>query len=193
MVLASQLREGMALRIEGQIYKVLGCEVKAGAGQQGGVVRARLRNAASGRLLEPHLRPDERLEELELDRQTMEFLYADADSCVFMNPETFEQIEVPRTIIGTMEKFLREGTRVPVEFFEGRFISIVLPDAAELRITETAPPAHAGQDTTWKQARLENGLDIQVPLFIAPGEMVRVDTRTGRYLERVRTEKKKIA
>jgi elongation factor P len=181
----------MAIRLEGQVYKVLDCEVKAGAGQQGGVVRTRLRNTTSGRLLDHHLRPDERLEELELDRQNMEFIYADADSCVFMNPESFEQLEVPRTTIGAAEKFLKEGTPVPVEFFEGRFISIVLPDSAEIRVTETAPPAHAGQDTTWKKARLENGMEIQVPLFIAPGETIRVDTRSGRYLERVRAEKKK--
>src|SRR5437879_3437678 len=88
MAVASELRAGMAVRIEGQIYKVLEAEFKTGAGQAGGVVRTKLRNAETGRIWEPHFRADERLEELELERQTMEFLYSDADNCTFMNPET---------------------------------------------------------------------------------------------------------
>ncbi len=191
MVLASQLREGMAVRIEGQVYKVLECEVKAGAGQQGGTVKTKLRNAGSGRLWEPHFRPDERLEDLELERQTMEFLFAASDSCTFMNPDTFEQVELPRAVIGPAERFLQEGVKLPVEFFEGQPISIVFPDTVEIRVAETAPPSHSGQDSAWKQATLDNGMQIKVPLFIAPGELIRVDTRSARYLERVRLERKK--
>jgi elongation factor P len=191
MVLASQLREGMAVRIEGQIYKVLECEVKAGAGQQGGVVKAKIRSTASGRLWEPHFRPDERLENLELDRVAMEFLYSDGDACVFMNPQTFEQVEVPRASLGPAERFLKEGMHLPVEFFDGQPISLVFPDVVEVRVAETAPPVHSGQDNVWKQAQLENGMPVQVPLFVAPGELIRIDTRTGRYLERVRLERKK--
>ncbi len=191
MVLASQLREGMAVRIEGQLYKVLECEVKAGAGQQGGTVKTKLRNTASGRLCEPHFRPDERLEDLELDRQSMEFLFASGDSCTFMNPDTFEQVELSRAAIGPAERFLKEGVRLPVEFFEGQPVSIVFPDMVEVHVAETAPPVHSGQDNTWKEARLDNGMRIKVPLFIAPGELVRIDTRSGRYVERVRLERKK--
>jgi elongation factor P len=95
VVIASELRDGMAVRIEGQVFKVLEVEVKAGGGQLGGVVKTKLRNVSSGRLWEPHFRPDERLEDLELDRQAMEFIYSDADNCVFMNQNTYEQIEVP--------------------------------------------------------------------------------------------------
>ncbi len=191
MVLASQLREGMAVRIEGQLYKVLECEVKAGAGQQGGTVKTKLRSTASGRLWEPHFRPDERLEDLELDRQSMEFLYASGDSCTFMNPDTFEQTELPRAAIGPAERFLKEGVKLPVEFFEGQPVSIVFPDIVEVHIAETAPPVHSGQDNTWKEARLDNGMRIKVPLFIAPGELIRIDTRNARYVERVRLERKK--
>jgi translation elongation factor P/translation initiation factor 5A len=92
MIVASQLR--MALRIDKQIYKVLEAEFKAGAGQAGGMVKTKLRNA-SGRMWEPHFRPDERLEDLELERQTVEFLYRDASNCVFMNPDNYEQEEIP--------------------------------------------------------------------------------------------------
>ncbi len=193
MVLASQVREGMGLRIAHAVYKVLECEVKAGAGQQGGFVKMKLRAVDSARLWEPHFRPDEKLEDLEFKRQPMDFLYADAASCIFMDSDTYEQVELPRELLGKTEKFLREGMRIPVDFFEGRPVSVILPDTVEVPIADTAPPSHAGQDSTWKDAVLENGLTVQVPLFVGPGELVRVDTRTGRYVERVRVEKKRSA
>src|SRR5512146_232379 len=155
MVIASQLRDGMALRIEGQVFKVLEVDVKAGGGQLGGVVKTKLRNVHSGRLWEPHFRPDERLDDLELDRQTMEFLFSDAENCTFMNPHTYEQVEVPHAILGPGKDFLQPGMSVPVEFFAGEPISVVLPAVAEARIAETAPPIHSGQDNVWKEATLD--------------------------------------
>jgi elongation factor P len=193
MVIASELKEGMFLRIEGQIYEVLEAESKAGAAKLSGVVKTKLRNVTSGRMWEPHFRPDERLEDLELQQQTLEFLFSDADSCTFMNPESFEQIEVPRAILGMAEQFLQPGMQLPLQFFEGRPISAVFPDIMEGRVASTAPPAHSQQDSTWKEATLDNGLHIRVPLFIAPGEMVRVEVRTGRYVERARGERKRSA
>ncbi len=190
MITASQLREGMAVRIEGQVYKVMEAEAKAGGGQLGGLVKAKLRSVTSGRWWEPHFRPDERLEDLELERQTMEFLYADAENCTFMNPESFEQVEVPKSLLGPGADFLQAGMSVPVEFFEGRPISVVLPSVVEARVANTAPPIHSGQDNTYKEATLDNGLKIHVPLFIATGELVRIDVRTGKYLERVREKRR---
>ena len=191
MVVASQLKEGMAVRIEGQIYKVLEAEFKSGAGQAGGVVKTKLRNVQSGKIWEPHFRPEERFEDLPLERQTMEFLYSDAENCTFMNPESFEQVEVPRAVVGPAEKFLQPEMRLPVEFFNGPPISIEFPASVEARVADTAPPVHSQQDNTWKEATLDNGVQIQVPLFIAPGELVRVDVKTLRYLERVRVERKR--
>jgi len=191
MITAAQLRAGMAVRIQGQIYEVLETAAKAGGGQLGGVVKTKLRNLVSGRFWDSHFRPDERLEDLDVQRQNMEFLYSDDDNCFFMHPQTFEQVEVSRTVLGEAEKFLQGGTTVPVEFFEGRPIRVVLPDVAEIRVTDTADPIHTGQDNTWKEARLENGVHIQVPLFIARGELVRVEVKSGKYLERVRLERKK--
>jgi elongation factor P len=193
MVIASELREGMSIRIEGQIYKVLEVESKAGAAKMGGVVKTKLINARSGRMWEPHFRPQERLENLELERRIMEFLYAEGDACTFMRPDTFEQIEVPAAILGLAEKFLQPGMELPVEFFEGEPISVVFPDVAEARVATTAPSSHSQQDSAWKEATLENGLAIRVPLFIAPGEIVRVEVKTGRYVERARAERKRIA
>jgi len=193
MVNASDLKQGMSLRIEGQIYQVLEVEAKAGAAKLGGVVKTKLSNVATGRLWEPHFRPQERLEDLELQRQTMEFLFQDADTCTFMNPENFEQVEVPRALVGASAPLLQPGMQLPVEFFEGRAISVIFPETIEARVVDTAPPVHAQQDSTWKEAVLDNGLLIRVPLFIGPGEVVRVDVRTRNYMERVRVERKRSA
>ncbi|HEX2712026.1 MAG TPA: elongation factor P [Candidatus Acidoferrales bacterium] len=191
MIPAAELKPGMAVRLEGQICKVLAAELKAGAGQAGGVVKTKLRNVTTGRLLEPHLRPDERVEDLALERQTMEFLYSDGESVTFMNPETFEQVEIGRAAMGPAARFLKPEMRVPVEFFDGRPVSVALPSVVEARIADTALPVHSQQDNTWKEATLENGAVIRVPLFIEKGEMVRVDVENARYLERVRLERKR--
>ena len=193
MVIASELREGMIIRVEEQIYKVLEVESKAGTAKMGGVVKTKLINARSGRMWEPHFRPQEKLEELQLERRTMEFLYADGENCTFMRPDTFEQIEILGTILGVAKDFLQSGMELPVEFFEGEPISVVVPDVAEARVASTASASHSQQDNAWKEAILENGVAVRVPLFIAPGEMIRVNVRTGRYLERAHVDRKRSA
>jgi elongation factor P len=190
-MMASVLKPGMAIRLENQVFKVLEAGFKAGAGQATGVVKTKLRNLSTGKLYEPHFRPDERIEELELDLQTMEFLYGDAESCTFMDPESFEQVAISRDVLGPAQRFLREGMRLPVEFFKGRPVSVVFPPSVELRVAETAPAVHSQQDSTWKEAKLENGVQLMVPLFIERGEMVRVEVETARYIERVRAERKR--
>ena len=121
----------------------------------------------------------------------MEFLYSDADNSTFMNPETFDQVEIPRAILGPAERFLKPEMKLPVESFDGQPISIVFPAVVEARVADTAPPVHSQQDNTWKEATLDNGLQIRVPLFIARDEVVRMEVETGRYLERVRAERKR--
>jgi len=190
MVIASELRVGMVIRIAGEIYKVLEVESKAGAAKMGGVVKTKLSNVRSARLWEPHFRPQERLEDIQLERHLMEFLFADGDGCIFMNPDTYEQIEIPHSVLGLGRAFLRSGQELPVEFFKGEPISVVFPDIAEARVSDTAPASHSQQDSGWKEAILENGMPVRVPLFIAPGELVRVEVKTGRYVERARAEHK---
>jgi len=193
MVIASELKQGMVVRIENQIYRVLEVESKAGAAKMGGSVRAKLSNLRSGRIWEQHLRPQERLEDLELERHTMEYLYSAEGACTFMRPDTFEQIAVPVATLGLAEKFLQPGMELPIAFFEGEPIGVVLPEFAEARVASTATPTHSQQDAAWKEATLENGVSIRVPLFVASGEIVRVDLNTGHYLDRVRAERKRRA
>jgi len=191
MVMASELRVGMALRIDEQIYRVLEVESKAGAAKMGGTVRARLSNLRSGRQWDQHFRPLERLEDVELEKRKVEFLYSDGANCIFQRLDSFEQVEFPAANLGLAEKLLQPGTEMPAEFFEGEPISAVLPDTVEARVVNTTPPARSQQDSGRKEATLDNGLVIQVPLFVAPGELVSIDLRTGRYVERVRTQHKK--
>jgi len=193
MITASELQHGMVVRVEGQVYRVVEVEAKAAAAKLGGVVKAELSNVKTRRLWEARFRPQERLEDLPIDRRNMEFLFREGDTCTFMDPNTFEQVEVPREILGRAADFLQSGSTVPVEFFEGRPISAVLPDIMEARVVDTAPPSHSQQDSAWKEATLENGVSIRVPLFIAQDERVRVDVRTGRYVERVHGDRKRIA
>lgn len=193
MVLASELQPGMALSIEGQVYKVLEVQAKAGTAKLGGVVKTKLINVRSGRMWEPHFRLQERLQDLELERRPLQFLYAESDLCTFMDPDSFEQIAVPSAILGNFQSFLQPGTLLPIEFSNGEPISATIPDVVEIKVTRTAAPIHAQQDSAWKQAVLENGASILVPLFIAEGETIRVEVQTGRYIERVRTDRKRSA
>jgi elongation factor P len=150
MVVASELREGMVIRIEDQIYRVFEVECKAGAAKHGGVVKAKLSNVRSGRMWEPPFRPQERLEDMELERYNMEFLFSEGDTCTFMRPDTFEQVEVPNAILGLAARFLQPGMEVPVEFFEGQPRQVITsnergPNGREARRGHLLAHASGGQ------------------------------------------------
>ena len=191
MVLASQLRPGTVIKIGADIFKVFESTYHLGQGKMPGSVHARARHVVNGALKEFRFRPEERLEETQLQKQDMEFLYSDADSVTFMNPETFDQVSIPREAIGSATKFLQAEMKVPVEFYEGQPVSIDFPAIVEAKVSTTAQPVHQQQDNTLKSATLENGLEIMVPHFIKPGETVRVDVATGKYVDRVRADAKR--
>ena len=192
MLVASQLRAGTALRLSGEVWKVLAAEYHGGGGKMGGVTHARLRNVRTGTQREWRFRADEPIEAVELEKQALQFLYGDADTSTFMNPVTFEQTEVENTLLGESAAFLTPEMTVPVEFCEGRPIGATLPEIVEVRVASTAEPVHTqGQDNVWKDARLENGLAILVPPFIAEGEMIRVKVEDATYVERAKSEKRR--
>lgn len=187
MVIASQLRAGMAIRFEGQLYRVISAEYHPGQGKMGGSTHARLKNVSTGTQWEHSFRSDLKLEESAVERQSMEFLYADNDNCHFMDPESYEQVAVPSAVIGPSARFLTPAIRLPVEFIDGVPVSVQFPDMIEVRIADTAPPAHAHEDSTWKSARLENGVEVMVPQFIKNGDAVRLDMQTLKYAERAKS------
>lgn len=186
MVTASHLRPGMAIRHEGQIYRVIAGDYHPGQGKMGGVTHARLQNLSTGTFWEHSFRGELKLEELPVEKQNLTFLYADAEMVWFMNPENFEQMSIPNTVVGSRAAFLQPEMVVPVEFVEERPVSVLLPDILEVRITDTAPPTHQQQDSTWKSARLENGVEVMVPQFIKTGDAIRLELAGLKYVERAK-------
>ena len=186
MLSGAELRPGLAVRLEHTLYRVIDATYHGGQGKMGGVMHARLRNLETGTMTERNFRADETVQEVAPERQELQFLYQDGSLTVFMDPKTFEQVEIESTRLGRAAPFLAEGMTIPVEFIDGRPVSIVFPDIVDVKVVETAPPAHAQGTSVWKQATLENGLKLLVPPFIAPGETIRVHVERGEYVERAK-------
>jgi elongation factor P len=190
MVLASQLRPGMAIRFEGQDYKVVAAQYHPGQGKMGGATHARLRNLDTGTFWEHSFRAELKLEEVPLEKQELEFLYADENHYCFMHPETFEQTEIPKSLIAAQAAFLEAGMRLTIEFAKGRPVSVLFPDVLEVKVADTAPPTHQQQDTNFKPARLENGVEVMVPQFVKTGDAIRLDLQNLRYMDRAKGDSK---
>jgi elongation factor P len=186
MVAASQLRAGMAVRFEGQPYRVLVADYHPGQGKMGGATHARLKNLSTGTLWEHSFRSDLKLEELDVEKQPMDYLYDDGGDCYFMNPGSFEQIAIPRATVGPQAALLQPEMRVAVESVEGRPVSVSFPDVLEVRVLETTPPVHQQVDSVWKSARLESGVEIMVPQFIKNCDLIRLDVANMKYMDRAK-------
>jgi len=189
MVTASQLRIGMAIKFEGQRYKVVAAEYHGGQGKMGGATHARLQNLDTRTFWEHSFRADLKLEEIALEKQALEFLYAGGDQCCFMNPETYEQTEVETAFVGEPQAGLLEaGMKLSVEFLEGRPVSVLFPDVLEVKIVDTAPPIHQQQDSNYKPAKLANGIEVMVPQFVKTGDAIRLDVANMRYMDRAKAK-----
>jgi elongation factor P len=188
MVLASQLRAGMAVVFEAQTYRVVAADYHPGQGKMGGVTHARLQNIDTATFRELSLRAELKLQDLPVERQSLEFLYADGGQYCFMNPGNFEQTEIARDVVGPRAAFLESGMKLPVDFVDGRPVHVLFPDMIEVRIADTAPPSHQQADSAFKAARLANGVEIMVPQFIKAGDAIRLDLETMKYMDRARPD-----
>lgn len=186
MISASQMRPGAAIRFEGQPYKIVAAEYHPGQGKMGGQTHARLLNLKTGTTWEHSFRSELKLEELRLERRALEFLYVTDSHCVFMDPQSFEQSEVPKELVGERVGFLDPAMKPTVEFLEDLAVGVVFPDQLEVRIADTAPPLHQQQDSNFKSAKLENGTEILVPQFIKSGDVVRISLDSLRYMDRAK-------
>ena len=186
MIAASQLRPGMAIHYQDQNYKVLAADYHPGQGKMGGVTHARLRSLDTGTQWEHNFRADMKLEDLPIEKKSMDYLYSDEGFHVFMNPDTCEQAEVPEKLVGERGRFLTPEMRISVEFLGEKPVSVDMPAYLEVKIADTSPPVHAQQDSTWKPAVLENGVEILVPQFIKSGEAIRLDLETLKYMDRAK-------
>src|SRR6266699_5492372 len=192
MVLASQLRPGVVLKMGDDLLKVVESTYHVGQGKMPGSVHTKLRDVRKGTFKEWRWRPEEKLDDTNLEKLEMEFLYNDTDSATFMSPITFEQVSIPLEAIGPATRFLKPEMKVPVEFYQGEPVSIIFPEIVEVKVETTAHPVHQQQDNTYKYATLENGLEVMVPQFIKPGEVVRIEVGSGKYVDRVRADAKRL-
>jgi elongation factor P len=175
----------MLIKKDGELFTVLHHEHRT-PGNWRGMVHAKLRNVRSGSQAEIRYRAEDRVERAEVETHEMEYLYADATDCHFMNTESYDQVMISKEVIGDAFLFMTANIRIKVSYFEGKPVGIELPDKVELEIVETEPALKgATVSNVMKPATLETGLVVQVPPFIAVGERIRVDTTEGTYVERV--------
>lgn len=185
MAQASTLRTGYVVQMKGEFYKVLESDVHQGGGRMGMMVHTKLRNVITGSITEPRFEPKAEVEVLEVERIKMQFLYPEGDHFVFMNPESYDQVPISKTVIGSAASFIKEEDVVEVEFHEGKPLAIHFPPIVELTVMSTGAGIRGQSDSTYKDATLENGLDVLVPQFIKEGDRVRVEVETGKYLDRI--------
>jgi elongation factor P len=188
MIIATDLRPGTVIHFEGDLHKIVDAVYHAGGGKLTGTVHAKLQSVRTGSIIERRFRPDDRLDRVELERAGWQYIYADGDDLYLMNPQTYEQIPIRRETLGQAARFLRPEMTVSVESYEGRPVHVIVPEAVELRVATTSQPSHQRETSAMKLATLENGFELLVPLFIKVGDIVRVDTATGRYLDRARAK-----
>ncbi len=185
MILASDVKAGMAIHLDEKLYKVLEVVRHAGTGQQVGFIELKMRDIEFGHFADRRFKHSDRLDNVELSKRHMDYIYSDPDSCYFMDPESFEQIGVSKTVIGEVESFMKEGMKVTLELRGNEAVSIQIPKIMELSVAETGPGIRGSQDNTMKPATLENGVEVLVPHFIETGDMVRIDTEKVKYVDRV--------
>jgi elongation factor P len=186
MATTNDLKNGMVLNIDGQLWAVVEFQhVKPGKGPA--FVRTKLRNVESGKNVDRTFNAGTKVETANVDKRTMQYLYNDGTSYVFMDTATYDQLEIAPEIVGDAKNFLLENQEAIVATNEGRVLFVELPASVELEITFTEPGL-AGDSATGrtKPATLETGHQIQVPLFVNQGEKVKVDTRDSSYLGRVK-------
>ncbi len=184
MVKATQLRPGMVIQHQGDLYTVFSVEHRT-PGNKRGSMQTKMRNLRTGAIIGYRFRAEDFVERAILEEVEYEFLYHDGEGYHFMNTETFEQMTLNREVLGEAVDYLIGNLRVNVEFFEGKPIGVVLPDTVDLTVVETEPTVQkATASAVMKPAKLETGLTIQVPPFISNGDKVRVDTSEGRYVQR---------
>jgi len=181
----NDLKNGMVLKIEGQLWTVLEFQhVKPGKGPA--FVRTKMKNVMSGKIIDKTFNAGTKVETSNVDKRTMQYLYKDGDEFVFMDGKTFDQIHVSNTVVGDAEKYMLENQEAVVATHEGSPLFVELPTSVELEITYTEPGLQGDRSTGGtKPATLETGAEIQVPLFLETGTKVKVDTRDGSYLGRV--------
>jgi elongation factor P len=183
-VTTNDLRNGMTLDLPDGLFSVVEFQhVKPGKG--GAFVRTKLKNVRTGAVLERTFRADERVEQAIVDKREMQLLYRDGADYVFMDVTSYDQLHVPPATLGDAAQYVKEGDNAVLQMYGGEIVGVDLPAAVELSVAETEPGVQGDRVSgARKPATLETGLVVQVPLFVNPGERIKVDTRSGEYITR---------
>ena len=183
---ATRLRPGMIIRQDGDLFSVFSLTHRT-PGNKRGFVQTKLRNLRSGAMVEHRFSSEDFVERAYLDEKEVEYLYQEGELFTFMDTTTYEQYALSREVLGDTVGYLVPNLQLKVEFFEGKAIGIELPPTVDLKVVETEPGLKSATvSNVTKPAKLETGITVQVPPFINTGEMIRVDTSEGTYLERAR-------
>jgi elongation factor P len=183
-VTTNDLRNGMTLDLSDGLFSVVEFQhVKPGKG--GAFVRTKLKNIRTGAVLERTFRADERVEQAIVDKREMQYLYRDGTDYVFMDVVSYDQMNVAPGTLGDAVNFVKEGDNAVLQMYAGEIVGVDLPAAVELAIAQTEPGVQGDRVSgARKPATLETGLVVQVPLFVNPGDRIKVDTRSGEYITR---------
>ncbi len=183
-VSTNDLKNGMSLDLPEGLFSVVEFQhVKPGKG--GAFVRTKLKNVRTGAVVEKTYRADEKLEQAIIEKQEMQFLYRDGADYVFMDTSSYEQLAVTPETLGDATKYLKESDEAVLQFYNGEIVGVDLPAAVELTVTETEPGMQGDRVSgARKPATVQTGLIVQVPLFVNPSDVIKVDTRSGEYLTR---------
>lgn len=184
MIVVSELRAGVIFQEDGQLFQVLNYEhVKLGRGSA--TIKVKVKNLRSGSITEKGFTNGAKVQDVTVFKKELQYLYQDEDGVYFMDPQTYEQSNVPLAIVGEEGKFLKEGESYPISFYGEEPLAITMPPKVELKVLDTAPGIKGNSaSNVFKDAVLENNVTTKVPLFINVGDKIRVDTRTGAYTER---------
>jgi elongation factor P len=184
MIAATQIRRGMILKLDNELFSVMTVQ-HITPGNWRGMVQSKLRNLRSGKQTERRFRSEESVERISLETHEMEYLYNEGTDYHFMNMESYEQITLSSDVLGDNVYYLIPNTKVEAQFYESNPISIELPSTVDLTVVETEPSVRSATVTNvTKAAKLETGLIVQVPQFVNQGEKIRIDTTEGKYLQR---------
>ena len=183
---ASDLRKGLKIEIEGIPYEVTEFQfVKPGKGQA--MYKCRIKNMIAGNTMEKTFRAVDKIDTPNIESKSLHFSYQEADKYIFMDNKTYEQVEIHQDVLGDQRYFLLEDLECEVLFHNGRAMTVTLPSFVVKEITETEPGARGDTATNvLKPARIDTGYEVGVPIFINQGDSIRIDTRTGKYVERVK-------
>jgi elongation factor P len=179
-VLPAEFKRGMLLVLDNAPHFLEDFHT-SGTAQTRHKLHVRLRNLKTGRIVDRTFAENERVPVAQLDHRTVQFSYKQGDTYAFLDTESFDELSLSAEQVGERRWFLKENDEYKALFLEGKLLDIVLPPQVPLQVVDTAPPTRGGSDSFWKPAKLETGLEIMVPLFIAKGETIRVDTHERKY------------